>query len=81
MSSNRKRAAEMKAPSQGQAQQAPDANTIYRPELTGADIDLLGNLIDAWVKHGGVQVVGVAMPLLEKIVAPRKAALAERGVY
>lgn len=54
-----------------------DLDTIYRPELLGRDIDLLGNLIDAWVKHGGIQVVGVAMPLLEKIVAPRKAALTE----
>lgn len=77
MSSNRKRAAQTRALPAESPKEVPDANTIYRPELTGADIDLLGNLIDAWVKHGGVQVVGVAMPLLEKIVAPRKAALTE----
>jgi hypothetical protein len=52
-----------------------DLDTIYQPELTGRDIDVLGNLIDAWVKHGGLQVVGAAMPLLEKITAPRKAAM------
>lgn len=77
MSSNRKRAAQTRARPIEPAKEVPDATTIYRPELTGADIDLLGNLIDAWVKHGGVQVVGVAMPLLEKVVAPRKAALTE----
>ncbi len=74
MSSNRKRAAQTKTQVSSDTP-PPDANTIYRPEITGADIDTLGNLIDAWVKHGGVQVVGVAMPLLEKIVAPRKAAV------
>lgn len=77
MSSNRKRAIEMKkveaAPSSPQI--PDDLDTIYRPELTGRDVDLLGNLIDAWVKSGGVQVVSVAMPLLEKVTAPRKAAL------
>lgn len=55
----------------------PDLDTIYRPELTGADIDVLGNLIDAWVKHGGVQVVGAAIPLLERITAPRKKAMTD----
>jgi hypothetical protein len=55
--------------------QPDDLDTVYRPELTGKDIDLLGNLIDAWVKSGGVQVVAMAMPLLEKITAPRKAAM------
>jgi hypothetical protein len=52
-----------------------DADTVYNPDLTGKDIDLLGNLIDAWVKSGGVQVVAMAMPLLDKITAPRKAAM------
>lgn len=56
--------------------QAPDdLDTVYQPELTGRDIDLIGNLIDAWVKSGGVQVVHLAMPLLEKVTAPRKSAM------
>jgi hypothetical protein len=59
------------------APRANDLDTVYRPELTGQDIDLLGNLIDAWVKSGGVQVVAAAMPLLDKITAPRKAAMKE----
>ena len=52
-----------------------DLDTIYRPELTGRDIDLLGNLIDAWIKADGVRAVQVAMPLLEKVTAPRRAAM------
>lgn len=51
-----------------------DLDTVYTPELTGRDIDMLGNLIDSWVKNGGVQVVHLAMPLLEKVTAPRRAA-------
>lgn len=55
-----------------------DLDTSYQVELTGRDIDLLGNLIDAWVRTGGVQVVAEAMPLLEKVTAPRRAALAAK---
>jgi hypothetical protein len=75
MSSNRKRAKEMKKAEEAAPSQPTDLDTVYRPELTGRDIDLIGNLIDAWVKSGGVQVVGVAMPLLEKVTASRRAAL------
>lgn len=78
MSSNRKRAAEMKKAAEAVPQAPTDLETVYRPELTGADIDLLGNLIDAWVKSGGLQVVHLAMPLLEKVTAPRKAAMQEK---
>jgi len=74
--SNSRRGAKVKSSPSVHAPMAPDADAIYRPELTGADIDVLGNLIDAWVKHGGIQVVGAAMPLLQKITAPRLAALA-----
>lgn len=55
-----------------------DLDTSYQVELTGRDIDLLGNLIDAWVRTGGVQVVAEAMSLLEKVTAPRRAALAAK---
>ncbi len=53
-----------------------DLGTIYPVELTGRDIDQLGNLIDAWVKQGGLQVAPNALALLEKITASRKAAMA-----
>ena len=76
MSSNRRRATRMKAAAPQAAPRSPDADTIYRPELTGRDLDVLVNLIDSWVKHGGLQVVGDAMPLLQKVTAPRLAALA-----
>lgn len=74
--SNRNRAARRaekvaKAP----APIADDLDTVYHPALTGRDIDLLGNLIDAWVKSAGIPVVQTAMPLLEKVTAPRRAAM------
>ena len=41
-----------------------DLDTVYRPDLTGKDIDLLGNLIDAWVKYTGQQKAALLREML-----------------
>jgi len=52
-----------------------DANTVYRPEITGRDTVQLVQFFDALVRGGGVTVASVAVPLLQKLTAPRDAAI------
>lgn len=56
-----------------------DLDTIYSVPLTGQEIDTIGNIFDQVIRASGIQGSLVVMPLLEKIVAPRKAALAAKS--
>lgn len=55
-----------------------DLDTVYQPELTGKDIDAIGNIFDQVIRASGIQGSMIVLPLLEKITAPRKAAMAAK---
>jgi len=42
-------------------------NSTYVVELTKADVEILVQLIDAWIKGGGLSVVETALSLLTKV--------------
>lgn len=59
--------------------QPNDLDTVYQPELTGRDIDLLGQCFDAVVKGMGVQFPRNGWDTLDRLVAPRLAALKDKA--
>ncbi|HET8720950.1 MAG TPA: hypothetical protein VFM24_02910 [Nitrospira sp.] len=54
---------------------SPDDDIAYDMKWSGAELNLVANLCDAWIKAGGAQVVHLAMPLLKKVTAPRREAM------
>ena len=56
-----------------------DLHAVYKIDLTGQEIDLVCNYLDLVVKSGGgLQAATVILPLVEKLTAPRVAAMAAR---